>query len=224
MLKFASGNQEQDFVAESVQKDQGLSSHDENGQNTGADEDVILNTKEEIVIDRITAASIKVPMEVSNQKIKAVIDTGAEVTVLNEEIFFFRLPKTNRSKLKPALKKPSCCRSREANGNQRGSSSDVNTWRLTVCLGCCDVLDEMDITVNSRKGIQLNGKWIECEVKTQVGLNCESSLGFEFHHSTIFRSYSLWLRSKSRVVRYPVFHDTACYRRQQEIYGGTDFS
>ncbi|VDI72985.1 Hypothetical predicted protein [Mytilus galloprovincialis] len=88
MLKFASGNQEQDFVAESVQKDQGLSSHDENGQNTGADVDVILNTKEEIVIDRITAASIKVPMEVSNQKIKAVIDTGAEVTVLNEERYF----------------------------------------------------------------------------------------------------------------------------------------
>ncbi|VDI77093.1 Hypothetical predicted protein [Mytilus galloprovincialis] len=79
MLKFASGNQEQDFVAESVQKDQGLSSHDENGQNTGADEDVILNTKEEIVIDRITAASIKVPMEVSNQKIKAVIDTGQKL-------------------------------------------------------------------------------------------------------------------------------------------------
>ncbi|VDI27936.1 Hypothetical predicted protein [Mytilus galloprovincialis] len=68
MLKFASGNQEQDFVAESVQKDQGLSSHDENGQNTGADVDVILNTKEEIVIDRITAASIKVPMRSAIRK------------------------------------------------------------------------------------------------------------------------------------------------------------
>ncbi|VDI05008.1 Hypothetical predicted protein [Mytilus galloprovincialis] len=34
----------------------------------------------------------------------------------------------------------------------------------------CDVLDEMDITVNSRKGIQLNGKWIECEVKRKSDL------------------------------------------------------
>lgn len=28
----------------------------------------------------------------------------------------------------------------------------------------CNVRDEMDITVKSRKGIQLNGEWIECEV------------------------------------------------------------
>lgn len=38
-------------------------------------------------IGRVTAASINVPMEVSNQKVKAVIDTGAEVIVLNEDIF-----------------------------------------------------------------------------------------------------------------------------------------
>ncbi|CAG2206600.1 unnamed protein product [Mytilus edulis] len=181
MLKFASVNQEQDFVAESVQKDQGLSSHDENGQNTGADEDVILNTKEEIVIDRITAASIKVPMEVSNQKIKAVIDTGAEVTVLNEEIFF-RLPKTNRSKLKPALKNLVVAEAGKQMGTKGVAAVTLTlgdsqfVWDVYVApigddllLGC-DVLDEMDITVNSRKGIQLNGKWIECEVKRKSDL------------------------------------------------------
>ncbi|VDI17925.1 Hypothetical predicted protein [Mytilus galloprovincialis] len=181
MLKFASGNQEQDFVAESVQKDQGLSSHDENGQNTGADVDVILNTKEEIVIDRITAASIKVPMEVSNQKIKAVIDTGAEVTVLNEEIFF-RLPKTNRSKLKPALKNLVVAEAGKQMGTKGVAAVTLTlgdsqfVWDVYVApigddllLGC-DVLDEMDITVNSRKGIQLNGKWIECEVKRKSDL------------------------------------------------------
>ncbi|CAG2201674.1 unnamed protein product [Mytilus edulis] len=34
----------------------------------------------------------------------------------------------------------------------------------------CDDLYEMDITVNSRKGIQLNDKWIECEVKRKSDL------------------------------------------------------
>ncbi|VDI69244.1 Hypothetical predicted protein [Mytilus galloprovincialis] len=185
-----SGNQEQDFVAASVQKDQGLSSH-ENGQNTGADEDVLLNTKEEIVIDHITAASIKVPIEVSNQKIKAVIDTGAEVTVLNEEIFF-RLPKTNRSKLKPALKNLVVAEAGKQMGTKGvaavmltlGDSQFV--WDVYVApigddllLGC-DVLDEMDITVNSRKGIQLNGKWIECEVKRKSDLIARGVLDSNF--------------------------------------------
>ncbi|CAG2202544.1 unnamed protein product [Mytilus edulis] len=148
---------------------------------TDADEDVILNTKEEIVIDRITAAIKKVPMEVSNQKIKAVIDTGAEVTVLNEEIFF-RLPKTNRSKLKPALKNLVVAEAGKQMGTKGVAAVTLTlgdsqfVWDVYVApigddllLGC-DVLDEMDITVNSRKGIQLNGKWIECEVKRKSDL------------------------------------------------------
>ncbi|CAC5397890.1 unnamed protein product [Mytilus coruscus] len=63
-------------------EDQGLSLNGDSGQDIGAEKDVISNNSEEIVIDRITAVSIRVPMEVNNEKVKAVI-----VTVLNEDIF-----------------------------------------------------------------------------------------------------------------------------------------
>ena len=66
------------------------------------------NAFEEVVIERITAASIKVPMEVNDQRVKAVIDTGAEVTVLNESIFFL-IPEPKRPILKPAKKKTGIC-------------------------------------------------------------------------------------------------------------------
>ncbi|CAC5378679.1 AZI1 [Mytilus coruscus] len=175
MLNSASKKENTDFVAEPIPEDQGLSLNGDSGQDTGAEKDVVCNNKEEIVIDHVTAASIKVPMEVSNQTIKAVIDTGAEVTVLNDDIFF-RLSKTSRLKLKPALKKLVVAEAGKQMGTKGiaavtltlGDSKFV--WDVYVAaigddllLGC-DVLDEMDITVNSRKGIQLNGKWIECEV------------------------------------------------------------
>lgn len=44
------------------------------------------------------------------------------------------------------------------------------TWEMyvvpisdDVLLGC-DIVDEMDITINVKKGIQLDGQWINCEV------------------------------------------------------------
>ena len=28
----------------------------------------------------------------------------------------------------------------------------------------CDIIDEMDITVNTKRGIQVNDQWVECEI------------------------------------------------------------
>ncbi|CAC5361014.1 unnamed protein product [Mytilus coruscus] len=88
MVNSASSKEKEDFVAEPMQEDHGLSLNGDCGQDTGAEKDVIFNNNEDIVIDRITAASFRVSMEGSNQKVKTVIDTGAEVTVLYEDIFF----------------------------------------------------------------------------------------------------------------------------------------
>lgn len=41
-----------------------------------------------IVIDRVRSATIKVPIRVNEQSVSAVLDTGAEVTVLNSKIYY----------------------------------------------------------------------------------------------------------------------------------------
>ena len=59
--------------------------------------------KQDINIDRVKAATMKVPLVISELNTKAVIDTGAEVTVLSEA-FYFNIPENRRPKLKAATR------------------------------------------------------------------------------------------------------------------------
>lgn len=52
----------------------------------------------QIVIDRVRAVTIKLPLTIQGQNLKAVIDTGAEVTVFNNNVYF-SIPVDKRSKL-----------------------------------------------------------------------------------------------------------------------------
>ena len=133
----------------------------------------------DIHIDRVRSATIKVPIHVNGQLTKAVLDTGAEVTVLNSHLYF-GIPE----KVRPILKKATrnlvvaeAGKYMETHGIatmkiKQGSRNF--TWEMYVApisddvlLGC-DVVDEMDITINSRKGILLGGQWINCEVEIKT--------------------------------------------------------
>ena len=45
--------------------------------------------KQDIIIDRVKAATMKVPLIISELNTKAVIDTGAEATVLSDGVVRF---------------------------------------------------------------------------------------------------------------------------------------
>ena len=135
-----------------------------------------------IVIDRVRAVTIKVPIEINGLRRNAVIDTGAEVTVLKTELFY-SIPENKR----PKLQKPSRNLVVAEQGRKMDTSGiasfDVKLgkkafkWEIYVApigddvlLGC-DVVDELDITINSRQGIQIDGDWLECQVKRKTDDN-----------------------------------------------------
>ncbi|VDI03398.1 Hypothetical predicted protein, partial [Mytilus galloprovincialis] len=52
--------------------------------------------------------------------------------------------------------------------------NEIFTWPMyvapigdSVLLGC-DLIDEKDITINCKRGLQLNGEWIECQTTRQI--------------------------------------------------------
>ena len=53
-----------------------------------------------IMIDRARSATIKVSIRVNEQSESAVLDTGAEVTVLNSNVYY-NIPQQHRPSLKP---------------------------------------------------------------------------------------------------------------------------
>lgn len=132
--------------------------------------------KQDIIINRVKAATMKVPLVISEQNTKAVIDTGAEITVLSE-VFYFSIPENRRPKLKAATRNLVIAET----GKQMSTIGIVEvdiklgnekfTWPVyvapigdSVFLGC-DIIDEKDITINSKRGLQLGGQWICCETE-----------------------------------------------------------
>ncbi|CAC5376478.1 unnamed protein product [Mytilus coruscus] len=71
----------------------------------------------DIVIDRIRAVTLKAPVAIEGHLVHAVVDTGAEVTVMSDDLL----------------------------------------------LGC-DIIDEKDITINTRRGLEIQGHWVDCDV------------------------------------------------------------
>ena len=106
---------------------------------------------------------------------KAIVDTGAEVTVLSERLYNL-FPKDKRPKLTEAKrglvvaeagKEMTTCGTIDANFKLGDFEF---TWPVYVApirddmlLGC-DIIDEMDITVNTKRGIQVKDQWVECEI------------------------------------------------------------
>ena len=128
-----------------------------------------------VVVRRASAVSMKAPMTLCNKNIQAVVDSGAEVTVMSRDLFY-SLPKEQRPDMNQANKGLIV-----AEEDHILPTEGVVTVPLTigdlkfewpvyvaaildeVLLGC-DLLDAKDITLNTRKGLFINGSWLPCYV------------------------------------------------------------
>ncbi|CAG2249297.1 unnamed protein product [Mytilus edulis] len=115
-----------------------------------------INRIEEIIVDRVTAASIAVPVVISKIATNAVNDTGAEVTVLSEKLYD-QIPESKRPKLSRAARNWEVA---EAGKNlttggitevEVNLGSEIFKWPVYVApieenklLGC-DLIDEMKV-------------------------------------------------------------------------------
>ena len=103
------------------------------------------------------------------------MDTGAEVTVLSERLYNL-FPGDKRPKLQEAIRGLVVAEA----GKEMSTCGTIDvqfklgefefTWpvyvapiRDDILLGC-DIIDEMDITVNTKRGIQVRDQWVECEI------------------------------------------------------------
>ena len=136
-------------------------------------------TEESIVIDRVTAATIKVPLVIGGIHSKAVIDTGAEVTVMSEALYTM-IPENRRPELKKATRNLVVAEAGKQMSTRGITELDITlgnetfTWPVyvapigdSILLGC-DLIAEKDITINSKRGLQLGGQWIECETSRSI--------------------------------------------------------
>ena len=129
----------------------------------------------QIVVDRVRAVTIRTLLSIQGILTKAIVDTGAEVTILSESLYNL-FPKEKRPKLQKAKrglivaeagKEMNTCGTFDA--NFKLGEFEFN-WPVYVApigddilLGC-DIIDDMDITVNTKRGIQIKDQWVECEI------------------------------------------------------------
>ncbi|CAG2185458.1 unnamed protein product [Mytilus edulis] len=129
-----------------------------------------------VCIDRVESAVIQTSVRINDYELKAVIDTGAEVTVLSEKVYR-NLAKEHHLELKTATR--GLLVAEEGKKMSATGITEIEmslgplrfTWPVYVAplnddllLGC-DIIDEMDITVNTKRGIQIKDIWYPCEVK-----------------------------------------------------------
>ena len=162
---------------------------DAGGELEGDTSELSISQREEIVIRRTKTVTVKVPVEINKCKVKAVVDTGASVTILNAKLYF-SIPPADR----PSFRKFEIGL-RVAEENARMTTlgiADMNitignnsfTWPVYIApigdemlLGC-DVIDEWDITVNTRskEAIEMNGEWIKCEIDRLTEKTCRGTV------------------------------------------------
>ena len=107
--------------------------------------------------------------------VEAILDTGAEVTVMGENLFN-SLPSDQfimgeeQAKSLLVAEEGRIIESKGVVYDQFLLGASKFTWPVHVApiadnllLGC-DLFHEKNITLNSRQGLQLNGEWISCEV------------------------------------------------------------
>ena len=113
--------------------------------------------------------TLKVPVITNGQVVKAVVDTGAEVTVMSEATYFCI----------PEERRPCLCKAKRklvvAEAGRKMTTSGVADikiqigllkfeWPIYVApigddlvLGC-DVIYDKDITINTRRGLEVLGE------------------------------------------------------------------
>jgi hypothetical protein len=139
------------------------------------DNDIYELSDVEIVINSVRAVTLKVPVITNGQVVKVVADTGAEVTVMSEATYFC-IPEERRPYLRKAKRKLVVA---EAGRKMTTSGvADIKIqigllkfeWSIYVApigddlvLGC-DVIYDKDITINTRRGLEVLGEWIDCEL------------------------------------------------------------
>ena len=106
---------------------------------------------------------------------KAIVDTCAQVTVLSERLYNLfskdERPKLTEGKrglvVAEAGKEMTTCGTIDENFKLGDFEYNwpvyVAPIRDDILLGC-DIIDEMDITVNNKRGIQVKDQWVECEI------------------------------------------------------------
>jgi hypothetical protein len=120
----------------------------------------------EIVINSVRAVTLKVLVIINGQVVKAVVDTGAEVTVMSEATYFC-IPEERCHCLRKAKNKLVVA---EAGRKMTTSGvADIKIqinllkfeWPIYVApigddllLGC-DVIYDKDITINTRRGLEV---------------------------------------------------------------------
>ena len=129
----------------------------------------------DVVIDRVRAVTLRVPIVIEGDYLNAVIDTGAEVTVMSQEKFL-KIPENRRPQIYKAERNLVVA---EADKKMQTSGmADVSCqigpldfiWSVYIApigdellLGC-DIIDEHDITINTKRGLEIKGQWINCDV------------------------------------------------------------
>ena len=135
------------------------------------------NFKSDILleIDRSLGISVTVPMLIEGSPVDATIDTGAEVTLIGEKLFL-SLPESLQKRIDAAPLNLVVAEE----GKTMGSMGII---QLDVCLGSkqfswptyvapitddfllgCDIFDALDLTLNTKQGLLVEGVWIPCTV------------------------------------------------------------
>ena len=124
---------------------------------------------------KLRAVTVRAPVSIGGMDIWAVVDTGAEVTVMGKK-FYESIPDVMR----PALRR-SCRNLVVAEEGRELAASGIVEFDITLgeqqfrwpvyvasiaddlLLGC-DIIDDLNLTVNTKSGLEMNGKWISCDV------------------------------------------------------------
>ncbi|CAC5421241.1 unnamed protein product [Mytilus coruscus] len=132
-------------------------------------------TSVDVVIDRVRAVTLRVPIVIEGDYLNAVIDTGAEVTVMSQEKFL-KISENRRPQIYRAER--NLVVAEAGKKMQTLGMADVSCqigplnfiWSVYIApigdellLGC-DIIDEHDIIINTKRGLEIEGQWINCDV------------------------------------------------------------
>lgn len=139
------------------EKDSGKMEAVESCSDVGISDSYLYMADVDIVIDRVRSVTLRAPLSIEGLDISAVVDTGAEVTVMSETLFS-SIPESKRPPLKPTKRNLVV-----AAAGKRMSTLGVAEvsvvlgpleflWSIYVApigddllLGC-DIIDEKDVT------------------------------------------------------------------------------
>lgn len=131
--------------------------------------------EKDVVIDRVHAVTIRASVTIEGIEMNAVVDTVVEVTVMSERRFQ-EIPAEKHLLLRQdqrSLVVAEAGRKMRTSGTVQvklimGNEEYVVNMHVApiaddLFLGC-NFLDEHDVTINARRGLEIRGKWVDCLV------------------------------------------------------------